>query len=112
MIPQLFLWSRPEVPVNNSCSYNSISRLTKLEEDVDFILGAHNEARLDAGRLRALQGALLKLRSGDYEAETDAYGRLAFEIDDFKMLTSRPALDGKQGDISLGGSGLDGWPTE
>ena len=88
----------------------SISRLADLEGDVDFIFGAHNEARLDAGKLGALQGALLKLRSGDYTGETDAYGRLAFEIDDFRMLTSQPALDGQQGDISLGGSGLDMLP--
>ena len=78
---------------------------------MDLILGGHNEARLDAGRLRALRGALQKLRSGDYTGETDAYGRLAFEIDDIKILTSQPALDGKQGDISLGGSGLDRWPN-
>ena len=88
----------------------SISRLADLEGDVDFIFGAHNEARLDAGKLGALQGALLKLRSGDYTGETDAYGRLAFEIDDIRILTSQPALDGQQGDISLGGSGLDRWP--
>jgi glyoxylase-like metal-dependent hydrolase (beta-lactamase superfamily II) len=87
----------------------SISRLVELEENADFILGAHNEARLDAGKLMILQGALLKLRSGDYSGETDAYGRLAFEIDDIKILTSQPALDGKQGDISLGGSGIDMW---
>ena len=89
----------------------SISRLANREEDVNFILGAHNEARLDAGKLSVLQGALEKLRSGDYAGEEDAYGRLAFEIDDIRILTSQPGLDGKQGDISLGGSGLDTWPN-
>jgi glyoxylase-like metal-dependent hydrolase (beta-lactamase superfamily II) len=100
------------VPETNLDDYEtSISRLADLEGDVDFIFGAHNEARLDAGKLRIVQGALLKLRSDDYTGEKDAYGRLAFEIDDIKILTSQPALDGKQGDISLGGSGLDTWPN-
>jgi len=88
----------------------SISRLARLEDDVDFILGAHNEARLDTGKLRIVEGALRKLRSGDYAGEEDDYGRSAFEIDGIRFLTSQPALDGKQGDISNGGSGLDMWP--
>ena len=89
----------------------SISRLAKLENDVDFILGAHNEARLAAGKLRIVDGALEKLRSGGYVGKEDAYGRLAFEIDDIHFLTSQSGLDGEQGDISLGGSGLDAWPN-
>ena len=88
----------------------SISRLASLEGNVDFILGAHNEARLDAGKLKIVEGALQKLRSGDYADEIDEYGRLAFEIDGIRFLTSQQALDGKQGDISNGGSGLDMWP--
>jgi len=88
----------------------SISRLAALESEVDFLLGAHNSARVDAGRLQAVAGAFRKLRAGDYVGEKDGYGRLAIEIDGIRILTAQPALDGKQGDVSKGGSGLDAWP--
>lgn len=87
----------------------SISRLANLENDVDFLFGAHNEARHASGKLAIVEDALQKLRSGDYAGENDAYGRLAFEIDGIRFLTSQQALDGKKGDISDGGSGLDRW---
>jgi glyoxylase-like metal-dependent hydrolase (beta-lactamase superfamily II) len=88
----------------------SISRLATLDEDVDFLLGAHNSARVDAGRLQAVVDAFRKIRAGNYAAETDDYNRLAIEIDGVRILTTQSALDGKQGDISNGGSGLDTWP--
>ena len=89
----------------------SISRLAKLEGKVDFLLGAHNSARVDAGRLQAVVGAFRKLRAGDYVGEKDSYERLAIEIDGVRMLTAQPAIDGIQSDISKGGSGLDTWPN-
>jgi len=49
----------------------SISRLAALESEVDFLLGAHNSARVEAGRLQAVAGAFRKLRSGDYVGEKD-----------------------------------------
>ena len=88
----------------------SISRLASVEENVDFILGAHNEARVDAGKLKVVDGALRKLLSGDYAGDEDDYGRLAFEIDGVRFLVAQPGIDGKQDDISKGGSGLDTWP--
>jgi len=88
----------------------SISRLATLNSDVDFLLGAHNSARVDAGRLQAVVDAFHKIRAGDYAAEMDDYNRLAIEIGDVRILTTQLALDGKQGDISKGGSGLDTWP--
>ena len=89
----------------------SISRLATLDSDVDFLLGAHNSARVDAGRLQAVVDAFRKIRAGDYAAEMDDYNRLAIKIGDVRILTTQLALDGKQGDISKGGSGLDTWPN-
>ncbi len=89
----------------------SISRLATLDGEVDFLLGAHNSARVDAGRLQAVVEAFRRIRAGDYAAETDDYNRLAIEIGDVRILTAQPALDGKQADISKGGSGLDKWPN-
>jgi glyoxylase-like metal-dependent hydrolase (beta-lactamase superfamily II) len=88
----------------------SISRLAALESEVDYLLGAHNSARVEAGRLEAVTNVVRGLRRGMYQGETDGYGRLAIEIDGVRILTSQPALDGQQGDISKGGSGLDAWP--
>lgn len=89
----------------------SISRLAALEDEVDFLLGAHNSARVDAGRLQAVVDAFSKIRAGEYAGEKDDYNRLAFAIDGVRILTAQSALDGKQSDISKGGSGLDTWPN-
>ena len=35
---------------------------------------------------------------------------IELNVDGIRVLTSQPTLDGKQGDISGGGSGLDAWP--
>ena len=88
----------------------SISRLAALESEVDFLLGAHNSARVDAGRLQAVVDTFRKIRAGNYAGESDDYNRLAIEVDGVRILTTQSALDGKQGDISKGGSGLDTWP--
>ncbi len=36
--------------------------------------------------------------------------RLVFDIGGIRFLTAQPVLDGKHGDNSKGGSGLDTWP--
>jgi glyoxylase-like metal-dependent hydrolase (beta-lactamase superfamily II) len=89
----------------------SISRLATLESEVDFLLGAHNSARVDTDRLQAVVNAFRKIRAGEYAGERDDYNRLAFEIDGVRILTAQSALDGKQSDISKGGSGLETWPN-
>jgi glyoxylase-like metal-dependent hydrolase (beta-lactamase superfamily II) len=89
----------------------SISRLAALESEIDFLLGAHNSARVDADRLQAVVNAFRKIRAGEYAGERDDYNRLAFEIDGVRILTAQSALDGKQSDISKGGSGLETWPN-
>jgi glyoxylase-like metal-dependent hydrolase (beta-lactamase superfamily II) len=89
----------------------SISRLAELESKVDFLLGAHNLAIVEANRLKKVDSVTRKIRSGTHTGEKDNYNRLAFDIDGVRILTSQEALNGKQGDISRGGSGLDRWPT-
>lgn len=87
----------------------SITRLAALQSEVDYLFGAHNSARVDAGRLDDVVNAIHKIRTGAYTGAEDDYGRLQFEIDGVRILTSQAALDGKQADISEGGSGLDTW---
>ena len=89
----------------------SISRLAALENEVTFLLGAHNSARVHTGRLQPVVNAFRQIRTGDYVGEKDGYNRLAFNIGGVRILTAQSALDGKQDDISKGGSGLDTWPN-
>ena len=91
---------------------DSIARLVAFESNVDYLLGAHNSSRFDAGILQRVQSAIAKIRAGDVAGEKDEYGRLAFDVDGVEVLTSQPAIDGMQGDLSSGGAGLDLWPAE
>jgi glyoxylase-like metal-dependent hydrolase (beta-lactamase superfamily II) len=88
----------------------SIARLTSLEGDLRYLLGAHNIARVDAGRLADVRSALHTLRTGEVTGEKRPGDRLMFKIDDVEFVTSQPVLDGAQGDTANGGSGLDTWP--
>ncbi|MDH3421271.1 MAG: MBL fold metallo-hydrolase [Gammaproteobacteria bacterium] len=97
------------VPETNLDEYDrAITRLANIEKDVKYLLGAHASARVDSGRLTRVRDAFHKLRSGDYPGTEDG-GRLVFTIDDIEFVTAQPVLDGKQGDITKGGSGLDTW---
>ncbi|MGI9261932.1 MAG: hypothetical protein ACR2QR_07840, partial [Woeseiaceae bacterium] len=60
-------------------------------------------------RLTQIRTAFRRLRSGNYAGELDSGGRLVFLVDDIEFVTSQQVLDGKQGDITKGGSGLDTW---
>ncbi len=99
------------VPESNLDDYGrSISRLANLESNVKYLLGAHRSARVDAGRLRQVEAAFQKLRSGRFTGDAGSGDPLIFRIDGVEFVTAQPVLDGKQGDISKGGSGLDTWP--
>lgn len=99
------------VPETNLDDYErSIARLTSLEGDIKYLLGAHNIARVDAGRLAQVKTAFHRLRSGEFTGAKESGNRLVFHIDDVEFVTSQPVLDGEQGDITKGGSGLDTWP--
>lgn len=99
------------VPETNLDDYQrAIVRLAAIESDVDYLLGAHTAARVDANRLAQVEAAFGKLRAGEFESTTDSSNRLDVQVGDVRFLTSQQALDGNQGDTSKGGSGLDTWP--
>lgn len=98
------------VPETNMDDYDrAISRLAGIENKVSYLLGAHNAARVDAGRLTQVREAFRKLRSGEFASDEDPGGRLVFDVDGVEFVTAQQVLDGEQGDITKGGSGLDTW---
>ncbi|MDJ0699497.1 MAG: MBL fold metallo-hydrolase [Woeseiaceae bacterium] len=74
----------------------SIERLAEIERDVDFLFGAHNSARVDAGRLALVDRVLKQIRSGDLSPTGDDSGRLVFESGGVRVLTTQSALDGNE----------------
>ena len=98
------------VPESNLDDYDrALARLVSVEGRVKYLLGAHNVARVDAGRLTQVRAALRKMRSNSIDGDVESDGRLVFVVDGVKFVTAQPVLDGKQGDIEKGGSGLDTW---
>lgn len=85
----------------------SLGRLLPYESNADYLLGAHNLARVGSGRLEKVQDVLREIREGAHQGEPDDYGRLSFDIEGVKILTSQPALDGTAVGGSPGGSGLE-----
>lgn len=98
------------VPETNLDDYDrAITRLANAEKDVRYLLGAHGSARVNAGRLTKVREAFQRLQSGEFSADEDSGGRLIFTIEGIEFVTAQPVLDGKQGDVTKGGSGLDTW---
>lgn len=98
------------VPETNLDDYDrAITRLANTESNVEYLLGAHASARVNSGRLIKVQEAFHKLRSGEFSGDEDSGGRIVFTIDGIEFVTAQPVLDGIQGDITKGGSGLDTW---
>lgn len=85
----------------------SLTRLIELEAQSDYLLGAHNLAQVQSGRLRQVQDVLRAIRGGQHAGKPDEYGRLAFDIGGVRILTSQPALDGEVSVEKPGGSGLE-----
>ncbi|NKB37258.1 MAG: MBL fold metallo-hydrolase [Gammaproteobacteria bacterium] len=97
------------VPETNLDDYDrAISRLVDIENKVKYLLGAHVSARVDTGRLAKVKAAFRKLRSGDFIGELTTT-RSFLRVDEIEFTTSKQVLEGKQGDITKGGSGLDTW---
>ena len=97
------------VPETNLDDYDrAISRLADIENRVKYLLGAHVSARVDTGRLAKVKDAFRKLRSGKFTGELSS-DRSFLLVDGIEFTTSKQVLEGMQGDISMGGSGLDTW---
>lgn len=88
---------------------DSISRLADIESSVTYVLGAHNEARVDDGGVAKVDAAFKRLREGTQAPASRDDGLLRFEIDGVEFVTSEQALQDQQGDVTSGGSGLEGW---
>tara|TARA_R110002096_G_scaffold161007_3_gene327365 strand:- start:15148 stop:16143 length:996 start_codon:yes stop_codon:yes gene_type:complete len=86
----------------------SIGRLAEVEGQVRYLLGAHNEARVDAGAIAQVAAAFEKLRSGNITPVDESDGILNYDIDGIEFVSSMPVLQGQQGDLSTGGSGIEG----
>tara|TARA_Y100000588_G_scaffold394833_1_gene517673 strand:- start:1403 stop:2413 length:1011 start_codon:yes stop_codon:yes gene_type:complete len=97
-------------PETNIDDYSStIDRLVDIESATEYLFGAHSSARVDAGRLSQLQSSLRKLRSGKVQPFEQVGKRLIYVIDGITFVTAKEVLDGRQGDITIGGSGFGSW---
>ncbi len=99
------------VPETNLDSYQqSMTRLVDLAASVDFLLPAHNTARVDPSWMIPVVGVLEKIRSGEIDGTKESGNRLIFESDGITIVTAQQVLDGQHPDVSKGGSGLTTWP--
>lgn len=87
----------------------SLARLAALVPGLERLLPAHNGATAEPRRLLQARDAIRQLRSGSVPGVAEPEGRVVFGFDGFSILVSQPLLEGRSGDPSRGGSGLDGW---
>jgi glyoxylase-like metal-dependent hydrolase (beta-lactamase superfamily II) len=98
------------VPETNLKNYqNSINRLVTIENQIDYIFGAHRTVRVNTGILKNVKQALLQLTTDEYLFDKSEGNQLFISIDGIDFVTAAPVIEGKQGDISKGGSGYDTW---
>ena len=98
------------VPETNLKNYqNSINRLVTIEPQIDYIFGAHRTVRVNTGILKKVKQALRKLTTDEYLFDKNDGNQLFISIDGIDFVTAAPVIEGKQGDISKGGSGYDTW---
>ncbi len=99
------------VPETDLDSYErSIARLAALAPTLKRLLPAHNTVSADPAHLRLAKEAIREVRSGAAKGVEQSGNRTVFRFPDFAILTSKPLLEGKQGDRTRGGSGLTPWP--
>jgi len=84
----------------------SIAKLSKLEDQIEFIFGAHTSARVDAGILSKVKESFSKLRSGKVKPIHEVQDRLIYEIDGVNFVTSKSILAGEKIKLDKGASGL------
>jgi len=99
------------VPETDLDSYErSLDRLVALAPSVERLLPAHNTASADPANLIEAARAIRQVRSGSVSGEEQSHHRVVFRFGRFSFLTSKPLLEGKRGDQTIGGSGLTLWP--
>ena len=84
----------------------SIAKLSELEDQIEFIFGAHTSARVDAGILSKVKESFSKLRSGKVKPIHEVQDRLIYEIDGVNFVTSKSILAGEKISMDKGASGL------
>jgi glyoxylase-like metal-dependent hydrolase (beta-lactamase superfamily II) len=89
---------------------HSLERLLALLPDVTWLLPAHNVARVEPEKLKAVPSALAKVRSGKLTGKKEEWQTLVFEVDGVTIVTAQPILDGVKADTSRGGYGFTLWP--
>jgi glyoxylase-like metal-dependent hydrolase (beta-lactamase superfamily II) len=99
------------VPETDLDSYEqSLEKLVALAPALKRLLPAHNTISADPAHLRLAREAIRSVRSGAVKGTEESGNRLVFGFGDFSILTSKPLLEGKNGDRTRGGSGLTTWP--
>ncbi|HEY2944203.1 MAG TPA: MBL fold metallo-hydrolase, partial [Vicinamibacteria bacterium] len=96
------------VPETDLTAYAaSVDRMAAMVPKLKALHPSHNVAVSAPEFLSRLKIAIAQVRGGQVNgAETDN-GQITFSFEGFKILTSRPALAGRKGDATRGGSGLD-----
>ena len=87
----------------------SLQRLISLTSGVRQLLPAHNTASAEPGRLTQTAAALEKILAGRVPGQLGPDGALEFSVDGVTLVTAKPVLEGRQGELANGGSGLTGW---
>ena len=83
--------------------------MVTIENQIDYIFGAHRRARVDTGILKKVKEALKKLTTDETLFDKNDVNQLFISIDGIDFVTAAPVLKGKQGDTTKGGSGYDTW---
>jgi hypothetical protein len=87
-----------------------MTRLTALAPSLRRLLPAHNTTNAHPDRLTEALAAIRSVRNGSEPGRQLSDDRVVFAFPGFSILTSTPLLQGKQGDRTIGGSGLTPWP--
>jgi len=98
------------VPETDLDAYqSSIDRLAGLAGEVSRLLPSHNTVSADPSNLIEAARQIRRVRSGEVAGEEQPNQRLIFRCGAFNFLTSKPLLEGRTGDQTVGGSGLTTW---
>jgi glyoxylase-like metal-dependent hydrolase (beta-lactamase superfamily II) len=98
------------VPETDIDAYRaSVDRLVAWAPRVRKVLGAHNVAVSEPGRLTDLQVAVARVLGGEAKPIAKGDGRVEFLFEGFSILTAPQVLERRARDLTKGGSGLSTW---
>jgi glyoxylase-like metal-dependent hydrolase (beta-lactamase superfamily II) len=88
----------------------SLGKLVALAPGLTKLFPGHNTATADPAQLAKAADAIARVRARAVSGAEESGNRLVFHFDRFNILVSKPALEGRKGDKTRGGSGLTTWP--